>query len=194
MSSFFGAVLVVGLFMVKRKNWRSLLFTVGLIATSMALIDSLVPAVGSRVVASLMGEDQSWLLRVINWNQLWPTDFWALMYGAGGGVSGMTVSFSGIDLLADNQYLAVILQFGVVGIVIYGTLLAAGGRMALRESLRIWMPYSTKSEIAAGLLVILVAIWGSVVNILNVFPINAYFWSALAMVASSARGKVRASA
>jgi len=116
------------------------------------------------------------------------------MYGAGGGVSGMTVSFSGIDLLADNQYLAVILQFGVVGIVIYGTLLAAGGRMALRESLRIWMPYSTKSEIAAGLLVILVAIWGSVVNILNVFPINAYFWSALAMVASSAKGEVRASA
>ena len=194
MSSFFGAVLVVGLFLIKRKNWGSLLFAVGLVATSIALVDSLVPAVESRVVASLIGEDQGWLLRVINWSQLWPTDFWTLMYGQGGGVSGMTVSFSGIDHLADNQYLAVILQFGVVGVVIYGTLLAAGGHMALRESLKIWIPYSTKSEIVAGMLVILVAIWGGVVNILNVFPINAYFWCALAMVASSARGEVRASA
>lgn len=193
-SSVFGAALIVGLYLVKGRNWKRLLFVVGLVVAAMIFVTLLVPAVWIRVVNSLTGGEASWLLRVDNWRQLWPTDFWKIIFGAGGGVAGVTISFSGVNLLADNQYLAILLQFGIVGVVMYGALLVAGGNLALRESLKIGVPYSTTSKIVGGLIVVLFVIWGVVANVLNSFPMNAYFWCALAMVASAPRKEVSTSA
>lgn len=185
MSALFATLIGVVLILVKRRQWRQLFFAGTLAFWGAILAVNLVPSIGQRVLTIFAGEDQAWLLRLENWHQLWPSVPETLLYGVGGGAGGaMTVSFHDQGMLADNQYLAVLIQFGSIGLALFIGILSAGimGGLYFRSAL---LAHEIKNlRLAGSLMVVLVALGSMSGNLLNLFPINLYFWAALALVAS----------
>jgi hypothetical protein len=194
MSALFGTLIGVALILVKRRRWRQLFFAGALALLGTVLATNLVPSIGQRVLTVLSGEDEAWLLRLENWRQLWPSDPAAFLYGVGGGAGGaMTVSFHDQGMLADNQYLAVFIQFGSIGVALLIGILMTGIMGGLYFQSASLAREIKNLRLAASLMVMLVTLGSVSGNLLNLFPINLYFWAALALVASI-RSKKTASA
>jgi hypothetical protein len=174
---------IILIFILERK-WSILILTALLGAVALCSI-SLVPVIQTRLAAAISGQDMAWLLRLANWQALWPTESGDLFFGTGGGTGGaMTVSFFDQGGLADNQYLATVIQYGIIGLGLYLGILLAGSLSILRVAGRRKESFSGTLRMAGGLIVIGVALFGVSANVLNVFPINLYFWSALALITS----------
>jgi O-antigen ligase len=109
-----------------------------------------------------------------------------MLFGGGGGTGGaMTVAFHDVSGdLADNQYLATVIQFGLFGLLLYIGLLFTGAR-AFSSGPGKDDHNRPPIRLSGGIIVILAGLFGISGNILNVFPINLYFFSALALVATA---------
>ncbi len=154
------------------------------------LIILLIPQIGERIQMVLTGNDEAWQIRLTNWTSLWPSGSTQLLLGSGGGTGGaMTISFHDSGNLADNQYLALLIQFGIVGIFIYVGLLISGPLVGFFKHSKTNFSHNGNLEMAGLLVVSLTGLFGGVVNVLNAFPVNMYFWCALALVASRGGGE-----
>lgn len=179
------AATLVGLFLIACRDRRVRVSVAALSLGGFVMALGAGSAVLTRLRLAASGKDESWLLRIENWRELWPSDELRLLVGGGPGTGGaMTVSFFGGGV-ADNQYLAMVLQFGIIGFLVYVLLLASGAYRGVVASRYArsghWWPF----QLAAGVIVVVVSLFGVVANVMNVFPINLYFWTALAVQARS---------
>ena len=192
MTSFTVTTVGVALILVVQRKWKwKLALIVGLLGMIGFYCISLVPMIRSRVVEAVSGRDESWLRRLDNWKTLWPGfENGTLCFGTGGGTGGsMTVAFYGQSDLSDNQYLATIIQYGMVGLGLYLGILLAGSLSILSVGERRKASFPATLRLAGGLIVIGVALSGVSMNVLSGFPINLYFWSALALIDASAKSR-----
>lgn len=185
MSSLFATLAGVVLILARRKDWKAVLLIVCLAVSGTILVVRWLPEIGERAWVVISGIDESWILRLDNWKELWPSDPLRLLFGSGGGTGGaITISFQKDDSVADNQYLALLIQFGFFGLALYASLLVIGISAVLKGPMCAELPDGVNMRMLAGVLVFLVTLLGLSANVLNAFPINAYFWSALALVGS----------
>lgn len=166
-----------------RVGLLALLISAGLAG---ALVAALVaPTATTRVQRVLAGEDESMVARLENWQRLVPRNPLVAVLGQGTGQGGaITVSFHQNEgLLADNQYLALLTQYGAVGLVLFIALVGTTVLpLVLDETPRRgW----SEARLGAAAGVAAIAVFGVSANVLNMFPVNLLFWTLLAVSAGS---------
>ena len=195
MTALFITVVSVVLILALRRK-RSMLLFAGVLGTAVFCCIWLSPGIRARLLTAMSGQDEAWILRLENWENLWPSNNYALLFGSGTGTDGsMTVSFYDQGGLADNQYLATLMQYGSLGLSLYLGIILLGSFRGLYMGIpnhRKAFSFGTL-RLAGGLVVIGCALAGVTANVMNVFPINLYFWSSLALIASTNTVKVRTS-
>lgn len=191
MSALGAVIIVVPLLLLLERRLKllpliaaaSIAAVVGVIAIQVLSVET--GAIATRIGSVLAGDDPSVQARLTYWSAVLHRTTWEWLIGTGPGTGGsITVSFFAAGDV-DNNYLAVVLQFGVIGMLLLATICVLAIYESLETCLRSARSRENAVPVAAHVvrlgIVVSLLIVSTSANVLNMFPISMFFWVFLAL-------------